>query len=71
MHIAEQSDDARVVELEGLTLTLRPCAKVVAQLFVAADRRPKDVVRNAIAVEEFNSRPLLNGDDVGTNIKPF
>src|ERR1035438_1204377 len=64
MNVAEERYDTRVLELERFPLTLRPSAEVMTELLVAIDGRPEDVVGNAVAVEKFDGRALLNRHNV-------
>src|SRR6185437_16931458 len=52
MNVAKQWHHSCRVEFERLLLTLWPGAEVMAQLLVAADGSPKDVVSDTVAVKE-------------------
>src|SRR5579859_104235 len=64
MDIAQKRNNAGVVKLEALLLSLGPGAEVVPELLVAADRDPEDVMRDAVAVEKVHSGALLNDNQV-------
>jgi hypothetical protein len=71
MHVTQQGDDARLIELEGTFFALRPSAEIVSFLFVPADRWPEDVVLHRIVVLEINCRAYLHYENCGLNFSPF
>jgi hypothetical protein len=64
MNVAKQWHHSCRVEFERLLLTLWPGAEVMAQLLVAADGSPKDVVSDTVAVKEGNCGAGLDRYDV-------
>ena len=71
MDVTQQRDNARLVEFEGALFALRPGAKIVALLFIPADRRPENVVLYVVAVLELHGRALLNHQHVRRKDQAF
>src|SRR5512133_329770 len=60
VNVAEKWGCSRTIKLEGPLLSLWPSSQVVPKFLVAADRSPKDVVRDLVAVKKFDGCTLLN-----------
>src|SRR5215471_7452831 len=71
MHITEQRDNARLVELEGTFFALGPGAEIVGVLLVSADGRPKHIVLYGVVVLEINRRARLNYENRGVELQSF
>src|SRR5579863_2446418 len=71
MDITEQRYDARIIKLERLPLPFGPRTEIVPELLVAADRRPEDVVRDAVAIEEFDRCALHHCGNMRNKHQPL
>src|SRR5580700_1598137 len=71
VYVAEQRNDAWLVEGKGSLFTLRPSTEIMSGFLVTANRRPEDVVLHIVAIQEINGCALLHDHEVWDKHQAF